>query len=550
MTDSPQLAQPRAHRNADPTMPSDTDPLTGLEPAASAVVRAWLNGGRFGLLLAGDSWHREHLWRHIAATLQPTPAVLGPGTEPAALHGGIRWPFEDTAPSGLLERAATALLVPAPETVDPAVIAAAARCPRILASAASLDDVPEALARRLTAVVMLGTGIGMGNRSTADPTAGTPGEPCKAPDPADVVNELNAYGILDHSLDVDTTRLAIDVTVYGAEPLEVVRRHVCAPRGADIALPPPPHPADQPHDEQPAEEDHDDQPGENPARDDQSQADGGESEPNSAADTQESEQPAQEPQTLPTPQQRPTSRERRAARRYLEGRRGSPQDNPRRGRAHRVVTADRAAGRLALLPTIQAAAPWQPIRRHQPRPSGDNPASPDRMVIRPEDLRGHMRRRRGGRVVLIVVDASGSMAQRAIRTAKGHAMSVLDQVYRERAHVGIIIVRGQQATIGLPLTRSTSRARASLRALPTGGGTPLASGLMLAARLARQYEPEQVETLLITDGRANVGIAGNPREDTERAAGLLKAACETVRVIDPTPRPARTAWLTDLFDTS
>ncbi|MER6527368.1 VWA domain-containing protein [Streptomyces sp. NPDC001508] len=546
MTSRTELAQPRAHRNADPTMPSDTDPLSNLEPAASAVVRAWLNGGRFGLLLAGDSWHREHLWRHLSATIQPTPAVLGPGTDPAALHGGIRWPFEDTAPPGLLERAATALLVPAPEMVDPAVIAAAARCPRILASAASLDDVPEALARRLTAVVILG----MGDKSTTEPTTTTFAEPRKAPDPADVVNELNAYGLLDHSLDVDTTRLAIDVTAYGAEPLEVVRRYVCEPRGADIALPPPPHPADETHDEQTPEKDHDDQSGENPVRDDQPQADGGESEPNSAADTDESEQPAQEPQALPAPQQRPTSRERRAARRYLEGRRGSPQDNPRRGRAHRVVTADRAAGRLAILPTVQAAAPWQPIRRNQPRPSGDNPAGPDRMVIRPEDLRGHMRRRRGGRVVLIVVDASGSMAQRAIRTAKGHAMSVLDQVYRERAHVGIIIVRGQQATIGLPLTRSTTRARASLRALPTGGGTPLASGLMLAARLARQYEPAQVETLLITDGRANVGIAGNPREDTERAAGLLKAACKAVRVIDPTPRPARSAWLTDIFDIS
>ncbi|MFI0482793.1 magnesium chelatase, partial [Actinomadura sp. 9N215] len=73
----------------------------------------------------------------------------------------------------------------------------------------------------------------------------------------------------------------------------------------------------------------------------------------------------------------------------------------------------------------------------------------------------------------------------------------------------------------LPPTSSVEAGAARLRALPTGGRTPLAAGLVRAAevlRAERLRDPARRPLLVIvTDGRATAGGDG----DVARAAGLL-----------------------------
>jgi Mg-chelatase subunit ChlD len=73
---------------------------------------------------------------------------------------------------------------------------------------------------------------------------------------------------------------------------------------------------------------------------------------------------------------------------------------------------------------------------------------------------------------------------------------------------------------------------ASLRRLPAGGGTPLASAYLLAWRLARRAERAAVEVLVFTDGRPNVPLepGGDPAEDARRALRVLETAAARVRV--------------------
>jgi Mg-chelatase subunit ChlD len=136
-------------------------------------------------------------------------------------------------------------------------------------------------------------------------------------------------------------------------------------------------------------------------------------------------------------------------------------------------------------------------------------------------------------LTILLVDASGSMGRDAVRTAKATAVGLLDAAYQRRDEVAIVLARGTRAVLGLAPTRSRAKALHCLRRLPAGGGTPLADALLLAAGLAERYDTPAVELVIFTDGRANVGVGGDPRTDAARAASLASARCGTVRVIEP-----------------
>jgi Mg-chelatase subunit ChlD len=139
-----------------------------------------------------------------------------------------------------------------------------------------------------------------------------------------------------------------------------------------------------------------------------------------------------------------------------------------------------------------------------------------------------------------VLDASGSMARDAIRRAKGLALAELDRAYVERRSVAVIVARGRTAFIALPPTRSTRRVADCLRRLPAGGGTPLASAYLLAARLAARFDPASVDVLILTDGRANVPLkaGGDPQSDAELACAVLRQRAALVRIQPIDPRRA------------
>lgn len=210
----------------------------------------------------------------------------------------------------------------------------------------------------------------------------------------------------------------------------------------------------------------------------------------------------------------------------------------------RIVGAKRPVKQvssLALAPTLRGAA------LHQKRRQTEHGSQGHRLWLERWDLLEPVRQQKRGALILFAVDASGSMAARKrMAVAKGAVLALLQRAYQERDHVGLLQFRGTRATLMLPPTNSTSRAIQSLTHLPTGGRTPLASGLRLALRtfqLARARDSQQRTILvLVTDGRANIAdpdSALNPLEDAIAAAHELHFAGVPALVIDAEEGPVR-----------
>ena len=128
------------------------------------------------------------------------------------------------------------------------------------------------------------------------------------------------------------------------------------------------------------------------------------------------------------------------------------------------------------------------------------------MVVRASDLRFHRFRDKAGILFIFVVDASGSMAVNRMAQVKGAMARLLQQAYVFRDQVALVRFGGEGAETLLPPTRSVHRAKRLVEALPAGGATPLAAGLLKAlgvARAARLRGSPQPVLLILTDGRAN-----------------------------------------------
>jgi magnesium chelatase subunit D len=202
------------------------------------------------------------------------------------------------------------------------------------------------------------------------------------------------------------------------------------------------------------------------------------------------------------------------------------------GRTVGALAAHRNSGRLHLTATIRAAAPRQVDRGRLPDES---------LRLATQDLRLAVTEGRESNLVLLVVDASGSMAaRRRMGAVKAAALSLLLDAYQRRDKVGLITFRGAEATLALPPTSSIDTAARRLHDLPTGGRTPLAEGLICAAetlRLERIRDPRRRPLLvLVTDGRATYGPNAVSRSrlvaDQLRRAGVasLVIDCESGRL--------------------
>jgi magnesium chelatase subunit D len=202
------------------------------------------------------------------------------------------------------------------------------------------------------------------------------------------------------------------------------------------------------------------------------------------------------------------------------------------GRTVGALPVHRDRGRLHLTATIRAAAPWQVDR-------GRLEDGPLRLAT--PDLRLVITEGRESNLVLLAVDASGSMAaRRRMGAVKAAALSLLLDAYQRRDKVGLITFRGAEATLALPPTSSIDTAARRLQDLPTGGRTPLVEGLLCAAetlRLERIRDPLRRPLLvLVTDGRATYGPNAVARSwlaaDQLRRAGVasLVIDCESGRM--------------------
>ncbi|KIN75472.1 magnesium chelatase subunit D [Sulfitobacter guttiformis] len=209
----------------------------------------------------------------------------------------------------------------------------------------------------------------------------------------------------------------------------------------------------------------------------------------------------------------------------------------RRGRPLPARDGGAAQGRVDLIATLRAAIPWQTLRRQN---------TPDRAgpIIRPSDLRRKRYVEHSDRLLIFSVDASGSAAMARLGEAKGAIELLLAEAYARRDHVALIAFRGAGADVLLDPTRSLVQTKRKLAALPGGGATPLAAGLMAAQNMAMQARRKGLSPTVITltDGRANMALDGTPNRaqatsDARTAAQALRAAGVDCIVIDTGRRP-------------
>ncbi|MDX1820419.1 MAG: magnesium chelatase subunit D [Paracoccaceae bacterium] len=218
-----------------------------------------------------------------------------------------------------------------------------------------------------------------------------------------------------------------------------------------------------------------------------------------------------------------------AGARHKGNRRGRPLP-PRPGRLD-------GTSRIDLVATLRAAAPWQPMRRKaMPTATG--------LLIRPSDIRLKRYEDTSDRLLIFVVDASGSAAMSRLGEAKGAVELLLGEAYARRDHVALIAFRGTSAEVLLPPTRSLVQTKRRLAALPGGGGTPLASGLKAAGELAMQARGRGLTPTLamLTDGRANIALDGQADRtqagaDAVALAQMIRAQGIPALVLDMSNRP-------------
>jgi magnesium chelatase subunit D len=157
------------------------------------------------------------------------------------------------------------------------------------------------------------------------------------------------------------------------------------------------------------------------------------------------------------------------------------------------------------------------------------------------DIRYKRLGRRSGVLFVFAVDASSSMLANRFSQAKGAIIRLLGEAYLHRDRVALVSFRGNEAEVLLGPTRSVELGRRLVDALPAGGATPIARGLLSAMQVARRAKDRAVTLLLLmTDGRANVGLAGDrdraviEKELRAIGAALCAEGIETV-VIDTKP---------------
>lgn len=186
------------------------------------------------------------------------------------------------------------------------------------------------------------------------------------------------------------------------------------------------------------------------------------------------------------------------------GKRNITRSDERQGRYVKAGIPKGETHDIAIDATLRAAAPHQKGRQ----------SNGCAVVIRHEDIRRKQREKRTGNIFLFLVDASGSMgARERMKAVKGVVFKLLADAYQKRDRVGMIAFRRDRAEVLLPITRSIEFAQKKLAALPTGGKTPLAQGLIKAEdmldRLYKQDPLQDPVLILITDGRATNSLNKN-----------------------------------------
>ena len=193
------------------------------------------------------------------------------------------------------------------------------------------------------------------------------------------------------------------------------------------------------------------------------------------------------------------------------------------------ASMERLGREIALDATFRAAAPFQNQRDR----------SVLNLVIHSSDIREKIKVKTTGRLVVFVVDGSGSMGSLLrMQEAKAAILSLLAEAYQKRDRVGMVSFRGYEAELLLPPTNSVELANRCLEELPTGGKTPLAHGLIKAAQVVmtelRRDPKLNPLIVLLSDGKPNIPfvIGAEPWDEVMGLTSQLRLPGLTWLVVD------------------
>jgi magnesium chelatase subunit D len=148
-----------------------------------------------------------------------------------------------------------------------------------------------------------------------------------------------------------------------------------------------------------------------------------------------------------------------------------------------------------------------------------------------DDLHERRRAPIAGTRYLFVVDSSGSHAvQERMRVVKGAVNGLLDSAHGRHDEIVVIGCRGASASVLVEPTTNVDDAQRALEYMPTGGRTPLAHAIELAAT----YVTDISLVVVITDGHANVpSRTDDPWADTLTAAAAIRCPSLVIDSEDP-----------------
>ncbi len=179
--------------------------------------------------------------------------------------------------------------------------------------------------------------------------------------------------------------------------------------------------------------------------------------------------------------------------------------------------------RIDLMATLTKAIPWQKIR------SSSVTKKNRKIIIYPQDIMIKRFEKKSERLLIFLVDASGSNAIGRLAEAKGAIEILLSDAYAKRDNVALISFSGLKAEPLLLPTKSLVTAKKKLSSLPGGGATPLANGLLEAFNMAEAARSRNIKPIIIllSDGRANMSLDGEGDrvkaiKDTNYIASLIK----------------------------
>jgi len=216
--------------------------------------------------------------------------------------------------------------------------------------------------------------------------------------------------------------------------------------------------------------------------------------------------------------------------RHLRGRDGPSSRSDDRGRIVRDVALDRGRGGIAVVPSLRRAAVRVALETAIGRP--------DPVPLVRDDLRAAVRARRGGTHTVVLVDGSSSLGRAGLDRAGSAADRLTAEVCARRGTVSVVVAAGDRAEVVVTRATSLHRTRWGIGRARTGGGTPLAHGLLVAAELLEADEPGRRRLVVVSDGRPTVGLDGTVLGEAA-AVGELRAVLlyVTARVPDVTLLP-------------